>query len=174
MTVTNKLLLITLSLFCLSVGKQTASLATFPTGSPRVFLLDAKRLEATRQRIRNGDSKLAPAIAKLERDAEKALTVGPFSVTTKEVTPPSGDKHDYMSQAPYFWRDPSKSDGLPYIRRDGERNPEIDKINNHRVKDEMESAVETLALAYYFKGDEKYAAKATQLLRAFSWIPKRV
>ena len=27
-----------------------------------------------------------------------------------------------MSQAPYFWPDPSKPGGLPYIRRDGERN----------------------------------------------------
>jgi hypothetical protein len=61
------------------------------------------------------------------------------------MTPPSGDKHDYMSQAPYFWADPSKPGGLPYIRRDGERNPEIEKINNHSVKDQMEGAVETLA-----------------------------
>jgi len=139
---------------------------------PRVFLLDAKKLEATKQQIRNGDPKLAPALAKLERDAQEALTAGFFSVTSKEVTPPSGDKHDYMSQAPYFWADPSKPDGLPYIRRDGERNPEIDKINNHSVKDQMEAAVETLALAYYFKGDEKYAAKAAQLLRIFFLDPE--
>ena len=139
---------------------------------PRVFLLNPKILAANKQRVLNSDPKLAPAIAKLERDADKALTAGPFSVTTKDMTPPSGDKHDYMSQAPYFWADPSKPGGLPYIRRDGERNPEIEKINNHSVKDQMEGAVETLALAYYFKGDEKYAAKAAQLLRIFFLAPE--
>ena len=139
---------------------------------PRVFLLNPKILAANKQRVLNSDPKLAPAIAKLERDADKALTARPFSVTTKDMTPPSGDKHDYMSQAPYFWADPSKPGGLPYIRRDGERNPEIEKINNHSVKDQMEGAVETLALAYYFKGDEKYAAKAAQLLRIFFLAPE--
>ena len=114
----------------------------------------------------------APALIKLERDAQKALTAGPFSVTTKTVTPPSGDKRDYMSQAPYFWPDPKSPNGLPYLRRDGERNPEIEKINNHRVKDQMEATVETLALAYHFKRDEAYAVKATQLLRAFFLDPE--
>ena len=115
---------------------------------------------------------ITPALAKLDRDAQKALTAGPFSVTTKTVTPPSGDKRDYMSQAPYFWPDPKSSNGLPYIRRDGERNPEIDKIDNHRVKDQMEAAVETLALAYHFKHDEVYAKKAAQLLRTFFLDPQ--
>ena len=113
-----------------------------------------------------------PAVARLEREAQKLLTAGPFSVTSKTVTPPSGDKHDYMSQAPYFWPDPKTANGLPYIRRDGERNPEIDKITDHRVKDQMESAVETLALAYHFKSEEIYAQKATQLLRAFFLDPQ--
>ena len=110
-------------------------------------------------------------LVKLERDARKALTSGPFSVTSKATTPPSGDKHDYMSQAPYFWPDPKSANGLPYIRRDGERNPEIEKISDHRVMDQMGSAVETLALAYHYKRDEAYAGKAAQLLRAFFLDP---
>jgi alpha-glucosidase len=141
----------------------TAIAASAQTINPRVFLLDGKHLAATRQRAH----KSHPAIAKLESDARKALTAGPFTVTSKAVTPPSGDKRDYLSQAPYFWRDPKTPNGLPYIRRDGERNPEIDKHTDHRVKDQMEAAVETLALAYYFSANEEYAARATELLRVF-------
>jgi hypothetical protein len=151
----------------ISVVIATAIAASAQTIGPRVFVLDASQLAAVRHRLRNGDTTPAPALAKLERDAQKALTSGPFSVVTKDVTPPSGDKHDYMSQAPYFWPDPARPNGLPYVRRDGERNPEIDKITDHRVKDQMEAAVETLALAYYFTGKEEYAAKATSMLRAF-------
>ena len=110
-------------------------------------------------------------LVKLERDARKALTSGPFSVTSKATTPPSGDKHDYMSQAPYFWPDPKSPNGLPYIRRDGERNPEIEKITDHAQMDQMESAVETLALAWHATRNEEYAAKATTLLRAFFLDP---
>jgi len=140
--------------------------------SPRIFLLNSQTLFQTRARILSGDKTLVSALAKLDRDAEKALTVGPFSVTTKAVAPPSGDKRDYMSQAPYFWPDPKSPNGLPYIRRDGERNPEIDKINNHRVLDQLQAAVETLALAYYFSREEKYAAKAADLLRVFFLKPE--
>jgi hypothetical protein len=139
--------------------------------APRVFLLEAKHLQLTRQRVQAGDKSLTPAWAKLEGEAQKALSVTSSSVVSKETTPPSGDKHDYMSQAPYFWPDPKSPNGLPYIRRDGERNPEINKITDHRSLDQLESSVETLALAFYFKGDEAYAAKATQLLRAFFLDP---
>src|SRR5256886_12563979 len=134
---------------------------------PRVFLLDAKQVQLTRQRLRDSDKSLTAAWARLQRDAQKALSEGPFSIVNKSVTPPSGDKHDYMTQAPYFWPDPKSPNGLPYIRRDGERNPEINKITDHHSLDQLESSVETLALAYYFKGEEAYAAKAVQLLRAF-------
>ena len=78
---------------------------------PRVFILDAKQLTATRERARAGDALVKPALTKLEADARKALLVGPFSVTSKQITPPSGDKRDYMSQAPYFWPDPKSPDG---------------------------------------------------------------
>jgi len=60
-----------------------------------------------------------------------------------------------MSQAPYFWPNPATPDGLPYVRRDGERNPEIRRISDRDGLRDLISASETLALAYYLKGDRK-------------------
>jgi hypothetical protein len=139
--------------------------------SPRVFLMNAQRLQDVKQSLQKGEKTFSAAVAKIERDAQAALKAGTYSVTTKSVAPPSGDKHDYMSQAPYFWPDPKAKDGLPYVRRDGERNPEINKITDHEVMDDMTSSTESLALAYYFKGDEVYAAKAVVLLRTWFLDP---
>ncbi len=132
-------------------------------GSPRVFLLDAKTLSERRKNL--SAPSLKPALDKLDSDAKKALAVEVKPVTAKTVTPPSGDKHDYMSQAPYFWKDPTKQDGLPYIRRDGERNPEILQIPDHAELSRLISTVRTLSLGYYFTGKEEYAARSAKLLR---------
>jgi type 1 glutamine amidotransferase len=138
---------------------------------PRVFLLDGKHLIATRQRIQAGDPSLMPALKALVQDAEATLRAKPVSVMDKKVTPPSGDKHDYMSMAPYFWPNPATTTGLPYIRRDGERNPEIREIPDHDNILGMPENVETLALAYYFTGEEKFAAKAAQFIRTWFLDP---
>jgi hypothetical protein len=142
-------------------------LSAATNAAPKLFMLDAAHLENTKRRIAAQDKAALPALDKLLADANRALTADTYSVVNKKITPPSGDKHDYMSQAPYFWPDPTKPNGLPYMRRDGERNPEIEKIGDHDAMDRMRGAVETLALAYYFKGDERYAAKATKFLRVF-------
>jgi len=134
---------------------------------PRVFLLDGRHVLENRQRIRDGDKRFEPSLAQLRREAEKALSSPLQSVVNKDATPPSGDKHDYMSQAPYFWRDQTSPTGSPYIRRDGERNPEINKFPDHQSMDRMVGAVELLALEYFFEGEETFAAKAAQLLRAW-------
>ena len=110
-------------------------------------------------------------MAQLEKDAKAELSSGPYSVINKDFTPPSGDKHDYLSQAPYFWPDPNVPDGLPYIRRDGERNPETRKYHNRVDLGRLYEGVDALALAYYFTDDESYAAKATQLLRTWFLDP---
>ena len=97
---------------------------------PRVFLLNAAELSSLRAADPKDPHRI-DIVAAAVAEADRAMSEGPFSVMDKSVTPPSGDKHDYMSQAPYFWADPSKPNGLPYIRRDGEHNPEIKKITDH-------------------------------------------
>ncbi len=149
-----------------------ASIGAATSAEPKVFLLEGSQLIQTRQRVRGGDKSLATAVADLSQQADRALAAGPFSVVTKDAVPPSGDKRDYMSLAPYWWPNPATSDGLPYIRRDGERNPEIHKLRNREDLGEMVDAVETLALAYYFTADEKYASRAAVLIRHWFLDPK--
>ena len=98
--------------------------------------------------------------------ADRLLDAEPLSVMMKEKTPASGDKHDYLSQARYFWPDPSKTNGLPYINRDGVSNPELEKLDRNRLGMTADR-VTTLSLAWYFSGDEKYARKATELIRVW-------
>src|ERR1051325_3862552 len=154
--------------FLLLAGSNLFSANSAQTNSdaPRVFLMDGTYLRAAKQRIRDGDKSLAPAILELERDAKSALRAGPFSVVEKTNLPPSGDKHDYMSIGPYFWPDPTSSNGLPCIRHDGKRNP-ANRTSDRRALGSMIGTVETLTLAWYFRGDEAYAKKATELLRAW-------
>jgi len=152
------------------VELQTSTQPVSPA-RPLVFLLDGKRLLDIRQRIRTGDKSLEPAMIRLREDTQKALSTPPQSVVYKDATPPSGDKHDYMSQAPYFWPNPQTASHLPYIRRDGERNPEINKFPDHQTMDKMVGAVDTLALDFFFEGNEAAAAKAAQLLRAWFTDP---
>ena len=77
----------------------SASLFAADSG-PQVLILDRVGLGMTKQRTRQGDELLKPALAKLIREADRALMSAPLSVTRKDIAPPSGDKHDYMSLAP--------------------------------------------------------------------------
>jgi hypothetical protein len=70
-----------------------------------------------------------------------------------------------MSQAPYYWYDSSKPNGLPYMRKDGERNPEILKITDRKNIGALNDAASILSVAYYLTGNEKYAKKAVELLK---------
>lgn len=118
-------------------------------------------------------SPFTPAYKKLVRDAEKALDIDPVSVTEKDKTPPSGDKRDYMSLSRYWWPDPTKPDGLPYIRRDGETNPETESYTDPKEFGTMVSAVSTLGFAYFFTGTETYARHAAKLIRTWFLDPEK-
>jgi hypothetical protein len=137
---------------------------------PKVFLADPQVLADSKAALTNADSPLQSALKKLLAAADARLGQKPPSVMDKKAVPPSGDKHDYMSQAPYFWRDTNSPDGK-YIRRDGERNPESNNDSDAGRLGKVNSAVHELGLAYYFTGDEKYAAKAAEFIRVFYFDP---
>ena len=137
---------------------------------PRVFLLNAQELAALRAADVN-DPRRQAVVGAAVAAADRAMTEGPFSVMDKQLVPPSGDKHDYMSRGTYWWPDPSKPDGLPYIRRDGQTNPENRKITDHEEFGRMSSAARALALAWYFTGKADYANRAALLLRTWFLDP---
>jgi hypothetical protein len=140
--------------------------------SPRYFGASPGALAEVKARLAARDESLQPALNALLKAADKALLVKPPSVVEKSRVPPSGDLHDYMTIAPYFWPDPAKSNGLPYLRHDGRVNPESrDSALDHGRMLEMGSMVETLALAYYFTGNQAYAGHAADCLRVWFLDP---
>jgi len=144
------ILLITLMMIL--AGEVTAQL-------PKVLIMNAKRLVDVKKKWEQKDAEILRLVDSLQKQADRFLRMKPVSVMDKQFTPVSGNKHDYMSQAPYFWYDSTKPNGLPYMRKDGVRNPEIYKITDRTYLGNLESATRTLSLAWYITGEEKYAVK---------------
>ncbi|MFN6569365.1 alginate lyase family protein [Dendronalium sp. ChiSLP03b] len=138
---------------------------------PRVFLLNADKLLQVKESRTSGNQIFDSAINQLSEISNKALKDEPFRVGERIQSDaplsPSVDKHDYFSLAPYWWPNPNTPDGLPYIRKDGERNPDTDKIPDAKNLNGMVNSVARLTLAYYFTGKEVYAKHAADLLRTW-------
>ncbi len=132
-----------------------------------IYFKDA-RLQFVKEKIAAGDSYFVQAYNTLLVKADELLDMEANPVINKTIIPPSGDKHDYMSIAPYFWPDPSKPDGMPWIARDGEVNPQTrgDDTDQVRMKNLL-NAVELLTFAYCYSGDKKYSSKAKDLIRVW-------
>ena len=135
------------------------------TNASTLLLLDKDNLDQIKAKIDRQDPFVMPAYQTLISKAEKALSMGRLSVVDKSLTPPSQDKHDYMSLGPYFWPNPKTKDGYPYIRRDGKVNPNalIDSDSPRLVR--LTNALETLALAYYYTNNTKYAQRAVEMIQ---------
>ena len=153
-----KLLLFVLSAVC--VGWVSAQ------ESYKYLSLDMKRMED----VRSTEAGRNERTGWIKR-ADEQLKKGPYSVTYKKVLPPSGDKHDYISMGPYWWPNPKTADGLPYVRRDGERNPERNKYSDASQLSKVIDGVFTLGNAYYYTNDERYAKKAFELVDTFFVTP---
>jgi hypothetical protein len=148
-----------------------ANAANAPTTYP-LWTLDKQSLVQTQQKILAADPAVLPAYQALQERATKALVAPYRSVVNKTLTPPSGSKNDYMSMGPYWWPNPNTPNGLPYVQRDGQRNPEshgsaLDADNLQGVATDSLD----LALMYRFTEDSRYADKAAAVIRAWFLTP---
>jgi len=138
------------------------------SGVPKTLSINGKALSNNYKLILSKDNDKEVALKSLLKKADNLVKEEVvYSVMDKKQTPPSGDKHDYMSTGPYWWPDPTKPDGLPYIKKDGLRNPTYYDISDSQEIDKLEDASLSLALAYYFTKDAKYANFTSKLLKVW-------
>jgi hypothetical protein len=140
--------------------------------APNTVVLDGQRLAQAKQRLAAGDAMLGATLSKLLVLADADLAAGPWSVMNKTQTPPSGNKHDYMSLARYYWPNTGAANGCPYAHKDGQTNPDCasnrwDHASRHAAMD----AIYRLSLAWYFTGEARYANRAALVARTWFLDP---
>jgi hypothetical protein len=131
-----------------------------------VYGCDGRSLAEARKRWLAGDPQIVPIVKELRDNAQKALADGPYSVAWKKHTLPGVDPHDYVSIAPYFWPNPDTPNHLPYIARDGQRNPEFNDYDAKPLMD-LTDHVYAMALTGYLTGDQKFFDRAAALMRVW-------
>jgi hypothetical protein len=145
-----------------------------PNGSPaRPIFVDPAHLDDVRIQALAGETAASRVVAELERSAAKAVVLAPPSVVDKQgvSVAPSGDIHDYLSLAPYWWPDPARADGRPYVLRDGQRNPEARIVGDREQLAQLISSVSTLGLAHHVLGGPGYAEHIARLVRRWFLDP---
>ncbi len=162
-----------LVIFLIASNLQAQINSSKESGFPKTLAIDGKDLQKNYDLILANDADKVRALKSLIKKADKLIEeANEYSVMNKKQLPPSGDKHDYMSTGPYWWPDPSKPDGLPYIKKDGQRNPTYYDISDSQEIDKLEDATLSLALAYYFTKQVKYANFASKLLKTWFLNPE--
>lgn len=107
----------------------------------------------------NDSRQLKSIVIEKERSAilqrgERALLESPLTITAFLCERSSGGPNDFYSEGDYWWPDPQNPDG-PYIRRDGETNPDNFVAHRHAMI-RFNTLVADLTSAWLITSDEKY------------------
>lgn len=128
---------------------------------------------------KNYSSTTAAAQQSVVEWADYLAAQGPWSVMNKSVTAPTGNKHDYLSWAPYYWPNCTgvgNTTELPpaqmwaqcqYYDRDGMFNPDRLDVNNTGDFEAMSDAVFYNALAWVLTGSGNYSANAANYVNTW-------
>ncbi|MDT8321614.1 MAG: alginate lyase family protein [Xanthomonadales bacterium] len=135
------------------------------------FLARPDDLLLSRDRLHDRPDEFAAIHDYLGRQVRAALQSPVLRVTDKRQLPPSGDARDYFSFGTYWWPDPERTDGLPWVRRDGEINPDSMHSDTGRVR-KLCQRIWHLALGWLFLGDARAAEAGAEQLRAWFLDPQ--
>jgi hypothetical protein len=110
-------------------------------------------------------------VAQIDRDrilkaADAALNLEPVTITAFHARLSDGGPNDFYSNGDYWWPNPNTTNGLPYVQRDGQTNPD-NFIAHRQVVRRLSDAIAALGAAYKITGDDRYAKKSAELLRVF-------
>ncbi|WP_438766447.1 alginate lyase family protein [Kushneria sp. TE3] len=155
----------------LSVGHQWLDkhASSAPQGPvPETVLLEGKHLVELANLYKDGDQNALQVVEGLVEKATDILEQPVTSVIQKSGDMAKEHRHDYCSLAKYWWPDMQSEDGLPYVRRDGEVNPECysERFDNERLVFMVES-LQVLSLTAYLTGDTVWAERALEQLKTW-------
>jgi len=96
------------------------------------------------------------------------LNCKPPSITqnTADVKKQTG-ANNYTSFATYYHPDPNTPTGFPYVRKDGFRNGEIEKISDRPYLNSLHYYLLRFCTLYALTNSEKYAEKSIEIIRKF-------
>jgi hypothetical protein len=97
--------------------------------------------------------------------ADRYLRRAPETITSTHAGRSAGGPHDFFSEGDYWWPDP-KNPGGPYLRRDGESNPD-NFVDHRRALIRLSVEVPALTAAWTLTADARYSAHARRHLQAW-------
>jgi hypothetical protein len=140
-----------------------------------ILVLYTSQVSFSPGRVLDKDPAIEKAAEKVLRkqilaEAGWAMIQQPVTVTASFCARSAGGKHDFFSEADYFWPDPKNPDG-PYVDRDGVTNPD-NFVEHRKAMIRFSKIIGALAWAYKITGDEKYVKQAVLHLNAWFINPE--
>ncbi len=137
-----------------------------------VFLYFSKNeIQSLKKNLKSVPPLAKPHLSALKARADSFLNMGPWSIAEFKSPSVSKNPNDYYSESPYWWPDPDNPHA-PYIRHDGERNP--DRFMGHKSSlQKMHQASFTLILAGYLFDEHQYILHALDILNVWFIDPNK-
>ena len=135
---------------------------------PNTVLLEGRHLAELAALYASGEQSAVQVVEGIVEKASDILKQPVVSVTDKDSGTVLERTHDYVSLAKYWWPDAQQENNLPYVRRDGEVNPECysERFDNERLVFMAES-LQVLSLAAYLTGDAIWTERAIDQLQVW-------